>query len=290
MIRIPEFLKLEITRDCNLECAHCYRGEKETKYMSLETIDKVFKDVGEITCLMVAGGEPFLAIEQLERIYEQIKNNDIQVEVMLVKTNCTIMNDRVAEVLAKLSKVVGNLYVTTMDDPFRRMEVIDKGLKENVNNAAIYLEENNYLRVVYENYPYKSIYKVGKAAQLTDEDIKRANEIKTCSTEFELVDDSPYYDSRGRYNSPHVKDDTIYRTVYITVDGNICNFTPHFHTYEQIDNMIEGNIKDYDNILDAVNGTNISVIEKMIADKSLEEFRESLIEERDRLKTLLKRR
>ena len=30
-LEIVEELKLEITRDCNLECKHCYRGEKEDK-------------------------------------------------------------------------------------------------------------------------------------------------------------------------------------------------------------------------------------------------------------------
>ena len=54
MVEIREFLKLEITRDCNLSCAHCYKGDKEKKYMSLETINRVFKNVSYINCLMIA--------------------------------------------------------------------------------------------------------------------------------------------------------------------------------------------------------------------------------------------
>ena len=290
MITIQEYLKLEITRDCNLECVHCYRGEKENKYMSLETIDKSFKDVEYITCLMIAGGESFLAIEQLERIYEQIVKNNVNVEVMLIKTNCTIMNDRIVNVLANLSKTVGSLYVTTMADPFRRMEIIDKGLKKDADYVATFLEENNYLRVVNGNTPYRNIYKVGKAANLTEEDMIRANKEKTCSPEFKLVDESQFYDSRAKYNSPYATNNTIFRTIYVTVDGNLCNFTPHFHTYEQEDNMIEGNINDYDNILDAVNGTNMLVIEKMLKEEESSEYKTNLTNEYNKLKALIRKR
>ena len=52
-------LYLEVTRDCTLECIHCYRGEKEDKYLSFDVIDKVFSGVEKIHKLLITGGEPF---------------------------------------------------------------------------------------------------------------------------------------------------------------------------------------------------------------------------------------
>lgn len=256
MIKIEENLKLEITRDCNLECEHCYKGEKENKYMSLETIDKVFKDVDEIGCLMISGGEPFLALPQLERVYEQISKNNIKVWLMVIQSNCTIMNDRVVEILAKLSKVVEYCYVTTLTDSFKRMEIISKGLKLDSDKTTSYLEENNYLRLLNVNNDSKKIYKVGRASNLTEDDMIRANNNSADGINYSLVDESEYYESRSLYNSPTAKDNSIFRTVYVTVDGNLCSVTPTQHTYAEEDMMIEANINDYSNIYDAVSSIN----------------------------------
>ena len=286
MVEIREFLKLEITRDCNLSCAHCYKGDKEKKYMSLETINRVFKNVSYINCLMIAGGESFLAIEQLEDIYNQIIKNNVDVEVMLIKTNCTILNDKVVEILAKLSKVVGHLYVTTMADSFRRMEIINKGIKKQADEVATFLAENDYLRVVKGDRPIQKIYNTGRAAILTEEDIRKANENKSGSAEYCLTDDSEFYNSRGRYNSPSAIENFIYRTVYVTVDGNLCNITPYYHTYSQIDDMVECNISEYDDLLDAVNGLNCKIIKQMLEKEAQERISGKLKLEYNKIKAL----
>ena len=41
-------LLLELTRNCNLECKHCFRGDSQNVYMNLNIIDYVFKNVCRI--------------------------------------------------------------------------------------------------------------------------------------------------------------------------------------------------------------------------------------------------
>ena len=251
-LEIIEEMKLEITRDCNLECKHCYRGEKQDKYMSLETIDAAFKDVKSIWTLSLVGGETFLAPEQIKRVYENIVKNNIEVGILSISTNCSVENDEIIETLAKLSKVVEHLYVCGSLDSFRFMQYEEKNLIEQVNNNVALLEDKGYLKIKDKDIKYKKIYQVGRAKTLTQEDIDEANIRRIDFLQYLLVDESKYYDSRSLYHTPTTKDNYIYRTVYVTVDGNLCTVTPTRHTYEEEDMMIETNIKNYNNIKEAI--------------------------------------
>lgn len=53
-------LCLEITRRCNLECAHCLRGNSEFKDMSDEILNNIFSDISSIHELDLGGGNHFL--------------------------------------------------------------------------------------------------------------------------------------------------------------------------------------------------------------------------------------
>ena len=55
-------LLLELTRECNLSCKHCFRGESKNTYMNPDLINKVFKNTARIHTLLLTEGEPLLAI------------------------------------------------------------------------------------------------------------------------------------------------------------------------------------------------------------------------------------
>lgn len=268
-LEIVEELKLEITRDCNLECKHCYRGEKEDKYMSLDTIDAAFRDVKSIWILSLVGGETFLASEQIKRVYENIVKNNIEVGILNINTNCTVENDEIVETLAKLSKVVEHLYVWGSLDSFRFMQYEEKNLIQQVNNNVALLDEKGYLKIKDSDIKYKKIYTVGRAEKLTQEDIDEANRRRIDFLQYLLVDESEYYPSRSLNISPSCTDNTIFRTVYITVDGNLCSVTPTVHTYKQEDMMIENNIKDFANLKEAID----SIDKKAAANKIYKIFK-----------------
>ena len=53
-------LVLEVTRKCNMQCAHCMRGDAEDVDMSTDTLQKLFEQIGDIEHLCITGGEPSL--------------------------------------------------------------------------------------------------------------------------------------------------------------------------------------------------------------------------------------
>lgn len=84
----------EITRKCNLKCAHCMRGEMQPISMKKEVIDKMFEISSGIDEVFLTGGEPFLEPDLVEYIVNKIIENDYDVTQISVITNGTILNDR----------------------------------------------------------------------------------------------------------------------------------------------------------------------------------------------------
>lgn len=60
-----ENLCLEVTRRCNMGCAHCLRGNAEDLDMSHETIEQVLGQVDVIGQVTFTGGEPSLNVDAI---------------------------------------------------------------------------------------------------------------------------------------------------------------------------------------------------------------------------------
>ena len=72
-------LILEVTRRCNMCCAHCLRGEAENIDMQKETIDKVLDLVDKIECVTFSGGEPSLNLPLIQYfLIEQNKKENFR--------------------------------------------------------------------------------------------------------------------------------------------------------------------------------------------------------------------
>ena len=124
-----EELHLEVTRNCTLECEHCLRGDRECLYMGLSVIDKVFENVKSVRNLLITGGEPLLAIKQLEEIAYIIENTDIKIDSILLITNGTVLSDRILNVLRTFQKHT-RLSLRMSADIFHMMEIEKRGLTE----------------------------------------------------------------------------------------------------------------------------------------------------------------
>jgi radical SAM protein with 4Fe4S-binding SPASM domain len=92
---------IELTRQCNLRCVHCYlsprsAGQKVHKY-EMETSQLLYV-IDEITeagclCLLITGGEPLLRTD-FNEIYTHAKKNGLLVTVF---TNGTLVTDSILE-------------------------------------------------------------------------------------------------------------------------------------------------------------------------------------------------
>lgn len=82
-----ESLIIEITRRCNMRCAHCLRGDAQDMDISKESLDKIFQPVEHVGTLTFTGGEPALRPQLLMDALETAKRHHTMVERVYIVTN-----------------------------------------------------------------------------------------------------------------------------------------------------------------------------------------------------------
>lgn len=80
-------LVIEVTRRCNMACAHCLRGEAENKDMPLGYMSELLRHTSCIGNLVFTGGEPSLAVDKMRFFRELCKRRSINVYGFYVVTN-----------------------------------------------------------------------------------------------------------------------------------------------------------------------------------------------------------
>lgn len=80
-------LVLEVTRRCNMSCAHCCRGEAQNCDITHKVIDDTFANLSSIGYLVFTGGEPSLNVDAIEYALEVCKRNNISVSSFYIVTN-----------------------------------------------------------------------------------------------------------------------------------------------------------------------------------------------------------
>lgn len=107
-LRFREIM-FEITRRCNLQCAHCFRGDAQNMDISEEVIDKT---LDQISCSVFAitGGEPFMAPDKLEYLVDGIIKRRMLFSGFQLVVNGTIMDERAVKSLAAINKLATYLY------------------------------------------------------------------------------------------------------------------------------------------------------------------------------------
>ncbi len=100
------YLQLHITEKCNLNCRHCYLGEKEEKDLELEIIDKAIGEFSQTGLkLLITGGEPLLH-SQFWEVLKIAKKYPIRVEVL---SNGTLITEDKAK---KLSEYINGIQIS----------------------------------------------------------------------------------------------------------------------------------------------------------------------------------
>ncbi len=84
-----KYLNIEVTRRCNMACAHCLRGDAQNLDIKLEYITQFLENFQSIHYLGITGGEPSLNPKAMAHILEVCKKNNIQVSRFDIVTNGT---------------------------------------------------------------------------------------------------------------------------------------------------------------------------------------------------------
>lgn len=82
-----ENVAIEVTRRCNMHCAHCMRGEAENKDLSVKMLDEFLSQFDEIGFITFTGGEPTLRLSAIRETLRYCREHGIQVYGFYLVTN-----------------------------------------------------------------------------------------------------------------------------------------------------------------------------------------------------------
>ena len=161
-------LALNITDNCNLECSHCLRGKSCNNNMSDDVIEATLSQVKGIGNLSINGGEPTLAIGQIEKIIDYILKNNILIEEFTTTINGTIYSEKLLRLLEVMNNYIGeeevlSMFAVSLDKyhlkELERLELLDR-FRENV----IKYNESKYFYGLRDIYV--KLFREGRATEL----------------------------------------------------------------------------------------------------------------------------
>lgn len=101
-------LVIEVTRNCNLKCAHCFRGDSQEINLDLEVIDNFFNNddykIKYIKSILITGGEPTLHPKAIFKIIKELIYNQIRFDYFTIVTNGSYYNDALMKTIDILYK------------------------------------------------------------------------------------------------------------------------------------------------------------------------------------------
>lgn len=143
-----------ITNKCNLDCAHCMRGEKDNIDMLDLVIDKTFDNIKGVHNLNICGGEPTLAIPQIEKIINRVVDGKIYVNAFSLIINGTIYSEELIRLLDYIYDYIhffakkNRCYLGISYDKFHMDEIVNLGLKEEyIENVNRYSESKHFYKL-----------------------------------------------------------------------------------------------------------------------------------------------
>ncbi len=123
---------LEITRRCQLKCAHCLRGDAQNLDMSEEIIDAFLEQTAGIECLFFTGGEPTLAVEKMQYVLEQMIERNIPLYAMEYFTNGVEFPENLEDFLIRAHEYITtcheNTYIFNLDPKMKLKPKISVGI------------------------------------------------------------------------------------------------------------------------------------------------------------------
>jgi len=168
-INIIQHLLIEITRECNLSCAHCLRGKAERGVIQTEYLEELFSQIENIGTLTITGGEPSLYPEKIEEIVSLAKTYKVNIDNFYIAINGTIAS---AEFLTALM----NLWLYCSDNEISGVNVSNDVFHErewelNYEKLSILkFVSKKYIEDDYDYNKYSQILAEGYGANLSEKE------------------------------------------------------------------------------------------------------------------------
>lgn len=164
-----QHLGITTNDDCNLDCAHCLKGKKCNNRISDEIIEKTLDQVDVIGGISLLGGEPTLAIPQIEKIISYIVDKHISLSCLSLTINGTIYSEELIRLLDYISEYINmknSVNFAISFDKYHKEEIIKLGLKEQFEESV-----NKYMQTKYFlgfREPELKWFREGNAVNLDD--------------------------------------------------------------------------------------------------------------------------
>lgn len=143
-------LIFEITRKCNMKCAHCLRGNAQNKNMSKEVMLQALRNVSYINAVTFSGGEPTLNLDMIWYFIECCRMLDIEVGNFYIVTNGKVYHKELEDVCDALYNFCSDNDIsglTVSDDEFHREWQPNRDLFEKTRDRYLYGEDVYYSEI-----------------------------------------------------------------------------------------------------------------------------------------------
>ena len=230
-------LLFEVTRRCNLKCAHCMRGDAQNIDLTKEHVDAFFNlnQIRSINYLAFSGGEPTLNPGIISYTVDKIIDEHIPVYSMGLITNGQLYSEEIVSAFNKFTD-------------YRRKEDMDRYAKKNLESLIKEAKTKKYTFIGFSVDQYhkdmnpdikKAYFKnedkiIFDYNVLTDEDLIKTGR----SNKGQDID----YKIDLKYGVKDIEDCTIQTYTYLTANGKLT--TTGMGTYEAMDKINMGNVED----------------------------------------------
>ena len=136
-------ISVEITRRCNLKCAHCCRGNAENIDIDYKYIDSLLDQVEYIHFLTFTGGEPSLNSPAIQYFVNECKRRNVKLDYVVIFTNgINIKQDFIDVCLDTWNFVNKGMSVYLSDDIYHTTQKkYDDSL---LKSLSFYKKQSNY--------------------------------------------------------------------------------------------------------------------------------------------------
>lgn len=237
-------LSVEVTRRCNMHCAHCLRGEAENENLMPGLVDKLLDYTQVISDLTITGGEPSIALDQIDEVIDSLKHHDVPLYsfycVTNGKENTLPFTQRMLELYAHCMEYGGEPEcsgVALSKDRFH--EEIPPINEQLLRGLTVFREDKMHFE------KQQIIIPMGRAANLPTDGI-RLLPAETCIGRMHGINitHEPVY-VRTDDNGNRII--TVDSNIGLTVNGDLIGEVDY--AYDDMDDLIIGNVNDMPKVI-----------------------------------------